>query len=90
MIFLQGEASGSLVSDDEDEPIYFSVIADGEWHKYTFNIEVGLTDVSLRLGLWLGENTGITGSEEDAKDSSGMAMSSRVTSSTGLRSSSST
>ena len=84
MIFLQGEASGSLVSDDEDEPIYFSVIADGKWHKYTFNIEVGLTDVSLKLGLWLGENTGITGSEEDAKDSSGIILFDSVTMSEGL------
>lgn len=63
MIFLQGEASGSLVGE-EGGVLYFAFTGDGSWHKYTFNIEVGLTDISLRLGLWLGENTGVTGGSE--------------------------
>lgn len=65
MIFLQGEASGSLVGE-EDGVLYFAFTGDDAWHKYTFNIEVGLTDISLRLGLWLGENKNITDNEAES------------------------
>lgn len=58
MIYLQGEASGSELGG---QTRYFNVIADDQWHQYTFNIQVGLTGVSLKLGLWLGENADITG-----------------------------
>ncbi len=84
MIFLKGEASGSVVSGEENDTAYFTVEGDGYWHRYTFNIEVGLTDVSLQLGLWLGENTSVTGSSEDAKDSGGIILFDSVTLHEGL------
>ena len=84
MIFLQGEASGSLVNGSAEETLYFEVEADGLWHKYTFNIEVGLTDVSLQLGLWLGENTDVTGGDEEAAKSSGIVLYDSVTLHDGL------
>lgn len=82
MIFLQGEASGSLVDGEEGDTLYFAFTGDGEWHKYTFNIEVGLTDVSLRLGLWLGQNSGITG--QDEVTSTGIVLFDSVTMHEGL------
>ena len=87
MIFLQGEASGKLVGEDADTARYFTVIPDGAWHKYTFNIEVGLTDISLQLGLWLGDNTDISGNEYDTEDggaSSGIVLFDSVTMHEGL------
>ena len=81
MIFLQGEASGAL-ADDEDGTLYFTFTGNGAWHKYTFNIEVGLTDVSLRLGLWLGTNADMTG--EDEVTSSGAVLYDSVTLHEGL------
>ena len=84
MIYLTGEASGSLVNGAEGENIWFTVEGDGLWHKYTFNIEVGLTDVSLQLGLWLGENTDITGGDEETAASSGIILFDSVTLHEGL------
>ena len=58
MIYLATEASGS---ERDGKQVWFEITGDGEWHRYTFNIRVGLTSVSLELGLWLGENADITG-----------------------------
>ncbi|HIU99443.1 MAG TPA: hypothetical protein IAC73_06340, partial [Candidatus Limadaptatus stercoripullorum] len=58
MIYLATEASGS---ERDGKQVWFEIAGDGEWHRYTFNIRVGLTSVSLELGLWLGENADITG-----------------------------
>ena len=60
MIFLQGEPGGNEISG-LGLTRYFSFTGDGNWHQYTFNIQVGLSSVSLKLGLWLGENGDITG-----------------------------
>ena len=84
MIFLTGEASGSLVNGEDGENIWFTVEGDGLWHKYTFNIEVGLSDVSLQLGLWLGENTDITGGDKETAESSGIILFDSVTMHEGL------
>lgn len=83
MIFLTGEASGT-VKGEADTDLWYTVEGDGMWHKYTFNIEVGLTDISLQLGLWLGENTDITGGDKDAAASSGIILFDSVTMHEGL------
>lgn len=78
MIFLKGEASGTAIGSDIN---YFVVNGDDLWHKYTFNIQVGLSSVSLQLGLWLGENPDVTGKEyeEDNYKSSGIIVFDSVT-----------
>ncbi len=85
MIYLAGEASGS---ERDGNTLYFVVEGDGAWHRYTFNIRVGLTSVSLELGLWLGENADITGAvvgdgegqvAEDSLKSSGVVVFDSVT-----------
>lgn len=67
MIFLKGEASGAAIGSETN---YFVVNGDGAWHKYTFSIQVGLSSVSLQLGLWLGENPDVTGKEYEEDDTS--------------------
>lgn len=85
MIYLTGEASGS---ERNGNSLYFVIEGDGAWHRYTFNIKVGLTAVSLKLGLWLGENADITGAvvgdeegqvSEDSLKSSGVIAFDSVT-----------
>lgn len=85
MIFLQGESGGSLQADSADESVlYFAFTGDGSWHKYTFNIEVGLTSVSLQLGLWLGENAAVTGGDADAAGSTGIVVYDAVNMTSGI------
>lgn len=81
MIFLQGEASGTEVNGYDR---YFEINGDGTWHTYTFDVQVGLTSVSLKLGLWLGENADVTGNtaDKDALASTGIALFDMVTKST--------
>lgn len=81
MIFLQGEASGTEVNGYDR---YFLIEGNGTWQTYTFDVQVGLTGVSLKLGLWLGENADVTGNTAEADElaSSGIAIFDMVTKST--------
>ena len=92
MIYLATEASGS---ERDGKQVWFEITGDGEWHRYTFNIRVGLTSVSLELGLWLGENADITGAvigddadagqvTEESLASSGIIVFDSVTMNSGL------
>ncbi|MEG2450456.1 MAG: hypothetical protein RSB09_01840, partial [Clostridia bacterium] len=58
LIYLSGETTG-VTAFSETPYITIETTGATDWTKYTFNIEVGLSAVSVKLNMWLGYNKDI-------------------------------
>ena len=65
-VYLSGEASTSVESG-----MFKIETPANEWTKYTFYVNVGSTNVSINLNLWLGYNANLVGGDADAAKSNG-------------------